>query len=46
VAADSTWRGTRPAPNGTMALVALLFASRPTYMKWLNEAQAKYHLRI
>ena len=24
----------------------LLFASRPTYMKWLNEAQAKYHLRI
>lgn len=24
----------------------LLFASRPTYMKWLNEAQAQYHLRI
>ena len=24
----------------------LLFASRPTYMKWLNEAQAKYQLRI
>jgi SRSO17 transposase len=24
----------------------LLFASRPTYMKWLNEAQARYHLRI
>jgi hypothetical protein len=24
----------------------LLFASRPTYMRWLNEAQAKYHLRI
>jgi SRSO17 transposase len=24
----------------------LLFASRPTYMKWLNEAQVTYHLRI
>jgi SRSO17 transposase len=24
----------------------LLFASRPIYMKWLNEAQATYHLRI
>ena len=24
----------------------LLFASRPRYMTWLNEAQAKYHLRI
>jgi SRSO17 transposase len=24
----------------------LLFASRPIYMKWLNEAQARYHLRI
>jgi len=24
----------------------LLFASRPTYIEWLNEAQARYHLRI
>lgn len=24
----------------------LLFASRPIYMKWLSDAQAKYHLRI
>jgi SRSO17 transposase len=24
----------------------LLFASRPTYVKWLQDAQAKYHLRI
>lgn len=24
----------------------LLFASRPIYVKWLNEAQARYHLRI
>jgi SRSO17 transposase len=24
----------------------LLFASRPTYVKWLREAQATYHLRI
>jgi SRSO17 transposase len=24
----------------------LLFASRPHYVKWLNEAQAKYYLRI
>lgn len=27
-------------------VTGLLFASRPTYMKWLNEAQATYHLRI
>ena len=24
----------------------LLFASRPRYMKWLNDAQTKYYLRI
>jgi SRSO17 transposase len=24
----------------------LLFASRPTYVRWLQDAQAKYHLRI
>jgi SRSO17 transposase len=26
--------------------IGLLFASRPHYVKWLNDAQAKYHLRI
>ena len=47
----------RPRVHGTLTFPAvraivqevftgLLFASRPRYLVWLNEAQAKYHLRI
>ena len=48
-------RRRRPGPRLTFPAVraivqevftGLLFASRPTYLTWLQQAQAKYHLRI
>lgn len=48
-------RRRRPGPRLTFPAVraivqevftGLLFASRPTYVTWLQQAQAKYHLRI